>query len=101
MRSLNFYWILISCSLFIFSGTAGAHPHELGKMDHGPSLESYQVDTDFSANHLTKDWSEPNIALAAKSKNDKRFRDKNPDENKIRPESQQIRKQQKQKEQKN
>ena len=99
MRPLTSYWILISCSLFIFSGTAGAHPHELGKMNHGPSLESYQINHDFSANRLAKDWSKPNIALATKSKSDERVRDENRDKSKTHPENQQIRKQQKQKEQ--
>ncbi|SVD39756.1 uncharacterized protein METZ01_LOCUS392610, partial [marine metagenome] len=38
------YWILTLFSLVIFIGTAGAHPHELGEMDHGQSLESYQIE---------------------------------------------------------
>ena len=76
------YWILILFSLVIFSGTAGAHPHELGKLDHGPSLDSYQVDLDFTINHSTKGWHAPDIILAKKdqsengSKSDKSVRDK-------------------------
>ena len=33
MKFCNPYCILTFFSFFIFSGTAGAHPHELGKMN--------------------------------------------------------------------
>ena len=95
MRFLNSYWILILCSLFIFSGTAGAHPHKLGKMSHGPSLESYQVDPDFSIGQLLKDWLDPKIMYANKNKSDKSVRGKNPHKNKINVKGKQTKKQQK------
>jgi ribosomal protein L17 len=60
------YWILVLFSLVIFSGTASAHPHELGKMDHGPSLEDYQIGLDFTKSSTTKSWHDPDITLAKK-----------------------------------
>lgn len=63
------YWILIMFSLLVFSGTAGAHPHELGNVDHGPSLDSYQIGPDFTT--ATKDWHDQNITLAKKNKGKK------------------------------
>ena len=63
------YWILVLFSLVIFSGTAGAHPHELGKMDHGPSLENYQIDLDFTTGDTTKSRHDPDITLAKKDQN--------------------------------
>ena len=62
-------WILILSSLVIFSGTVGAHPHELGKMDHGQSLESYQIELDFATDESTKSWHDSNITLAKKDQN--------------------------------
>jgi len=60
------YWILVLFSIVIFSGTAGAHPHELGKMGHGPSLENYQIDLDFTTVGTAKSWRDPDITLAKK-----------------------------------
>ena len=64
------YWILVLFSLVIFSGTAGAHPHELGKMDHGPSLENYQIDLDFTTGDTTKSRHDPDITLAKKDQSE-------------------------------
>ena len=66
------YWILVLFSLVIFSGTAGAHPHELGKMDHGPSLENYQIDLDFTTAGTAKSWRDPDITLAKKDQSENR-----------------------------
>ena len=90
MKLGSSYWILLSFLFLIFSGTAGAHPHELGKLDHGPSLDSYQVDLDFTINHSTKGWHAPDIILAKKdqsengSKSDKSVRNKKSDKTKNR-----------------
>lgn len=70
MKLGSSYLILLSFSFVIFSGTAGAHPHELGKIDHGPSLESYQVDLDFTTNDSSKSWHYSIITLAKKDKDE-------------------------------
>ena len=61
------YWILVLFSIVILSGIAGAHPHELGEMGHGSSLENYQIKLDFTAENVTKDWHNPDITLAKKN----------------------------------
>lgn len=66
------YWILVLFSLVIFSGTASAHPHELGKMNHGPSLEDYQIGLDFTKSSTTKSWHDPDITLAKKNQSENR-----------------------------
>ena len=71
MRPFLLNLVLVSCSLFVFSVTAGAHPHKSGEMHHGPSLENYQIEINFSASHLTQDGSTPNIKLAAKNEANK------------------------------
>ena len=65
-------WILVLFSLVIFSGTASAHPHELGKMNHGPSLEDYQIGLDFTKSSTTKSWHDPDITLAKKDQSENR-----------------------------
>ena len=83
------YWILVLFSLVIFSGTASAHPHELGKMDHGPSLEDYQIGLDFTKSSTTKSWHDPDITLAKKdqiengSKKDKNVANKKLNKKKV------------------
>jgi len=82
MKFGNLYCILTFFSFFIFSGTAGAHPHELGKMNHGPSLESYQVQLDFTIGGSANRQHDQNITIAKKGKlqttikNDKNLTDK-------------------------
>jgi hypothetical protein len=71
MRPFLLNLVLVSCSLFVFSVTAGAHPHKSGEMHHGPSLENYQIEINFSASHLTQDGSTPNIKLVAKNEANK------------------------------
>ena len=71
MRHFVFNLALVSCSLFVFSITADAHPHKLGEMNHGPSLESYQIELDFSAKRMMPDRSTSNIKLADKNKDNK------------------------------
>ena len=99
MRAFLFNLALVSFSLFIFSVTADAHPHKSSVIHHGPSLESYQIEVDFSSNRLVQDDSGANIKVAKKNKNDKAIIGTKPNKNKTMQKSQRIRKQQK--EQKN
>ena len=71
MRAFLFNLALVSCSLFVFSVNADAHPHKSGVIHHGPSLESYQIEFDFSSNHWVQDDPGSNIKVAKKNKNDK------------------------------
>ena len=68
MKSGAFFWILISFTLLFFSGIAGAHPHGLGTVNHGPSLESYQVDFTPATKNSINDPHDPGMTLANKSK---------------------------------
>ena len=95
MRHFIFNLALVSCSLFVFSITADAHPHKLGEMNHGPSLESYQIELDFSSNHWVQDDPGANIKVAKKNKNDKAITGTKPNKSKTIQKSQRIRKQQK------
>ena len=71
MKLFLFNLALVSCSLFVFSVTVGAHPHKSGEMHHGPSLENYQIEMDFSSNNLLQDGSISNIKIAVKNKANK------------------------------
>ena len=71
MRAFLFNLALVSCSLFVFSVTADAHPHKSGVIHHGPSLESYQIELDFSSNHWVQDDPGSKIKVAKNNKNDK------------------------------
>ena len=95
MRHFVFNLALVSCSLFVFSITADAHPHKLGEMNHGPSLESYQIELDFSSNRWVQDDPSANIKVAKKNKNDKAITGTKPNKSKTIQKNQQIRKQQK------
>ena len=95
MRAFLFNLVLVSCSLFVFSVNADAHPHKSGVIHHGPSLESYQIEVDFSSNRLVQDDSGANIKVAKKNKNDKAITGTKPNKSKTMQKSQQIRKQQK------
>ena len=99
MRAFLFNLALVSFSLFIFSVTANAHPHKSGVIHHGPSLESYQIELDFSSNYWVQDDPGSKIKIAKKNKNDKAITGTKPNKNKTTQKSQRIRKQQK--EQKN
>lgn len=68
MKSGAFFWVLISFTLLFFSGIAGAHPHGLGTVNHGPSLESYQVDFTTATKNSINDPHDPGMTLANKSK---------------------------------
>ena len=68
MRLFLFNLASILCLLFIFSVTASAHPHKAGKINHGPSLENYQIELSFSTEHLIPDGSKPNVKIATKNK---------------------------------
>ena len=95
MRAFLFNLALVSCSLFVFSVNADAHPHKSGVIHHGPSLESYQIEVDFSSNRLVQDDSGAHIKVAKKNKNDKGITGTKPNKSKTRQKSQRIRKQQK------
>ena len=71
MRAFLFNLGLVSCSLFIFSVTANAHPHKSSVIHHGPSLGSYQIELDFSSNHWVQDDPGSKINVAKNNKNDK------------------------------
>ena len=94
MKLFLFNLVLASCSLFVFSITVDAHPHKQGEMHHGPSLESYQIELDFSANRLVQRGSTSNIKIAGKDKTDKTVTEKKPDKNKTIKKNQQQKKQQ-------
>ena len=95
MRAFLFNLALVSCSLFVFSVTADAHPHKSSVIHHGPSLESYQIELHFSSNHWVQDDPGSNIKVAEKNKNDKGITSTKPNKSKTRQKSQRIRKQQK------
>ena len=95
MRSFLFNLALVSFSLFIFSVTADAHPHKSSVIHHGPSLESYQIELDFSSNRWVQDDPGANIKVAKKNKNDKAITGTKPNKSKTMQKSQRIRKQQK------
>jgi hypothetical protein len=95
MRLFLFNLALVSCSLFVFSVTAGAHPHKSGEMHHGPSLENYQIEMDFSANNLIPDGSTSKIKIAVKNKANKAKSVTKKNKNKTIQKNDQIQKQQK------
>ena len=95
MRLFLFNLALVSCSLFVFSVTAGAHPHKSGEMHHGPSLENYQIEMDFSSNNLLQDGSISNIKIAVKNKANKAKSVTKKNKNKTIQKNEQIQKQQK------
>ena len=71
MRAFLFNLALVSYSLFVFSVTADAHPHKSSVIHHGPSLESYQIELEFSSNHWVQDDPGSKINVAKNNKNDK------------------------------
>ena len=95
MRAFLFNLALVSCSLFVFSVTADAHPHKSSVIHHGPSLESYQIELDFSSNRWVHDDPGTKIKVAEKNKNDKAITGTKPNKSKTIQKSQRIRKQQK------
>ena len=95
MRALLFNLALVSCSLFVFSVNADAHPHKSVVIHHGPSLERYQIELDFSSNRWVQDDPGANIKVAKKNKNDKVITGTKPNKSKTIQKSQRIRKQQK------
>ena len=95
MRLFLFNLALVSCSLFVFSVTAGAHPHKSGEMHHGPSLENYQIEMDFSSNNLLQDGSISNIKKAVQNKANKAKSVTKKNKNKTIQKNEQIQKQQK------
>ena len=93
MKLFLFNLASILCLLFIFSVTASAHPHKAGKINHGPSLENYQIELSFSTEHLIPDGSKPNVKIAAKNK--KTEPGTKPDKNKTTLDKEQTQNQQK------
>ena len=71
MRAFLFNLALVSYSLFVFSVNADAHPHKSGVIHHGLSLESYQIEFDFSSNHWVQDDPGSKINVAKNNKTDK------------------------------
>ena len=94
MRAFLFNLALFSYSLFVFSVNANAHPHKSSVIHHGPSLESYQIEFDFSSNHWVQDDPGSNIKVAKKNKNDKAITRTKQNKSKTMQKSQRIRKQQ-------
>ena len=92
MRAFLFNLALVSCSLFVFSVNADAHPHKSGVIHHGPSLESYQIELDFSSNHWVQDDPGSNIKVAKKNNKDKTITVIKPNKNKTTQKSQQNKK---------
>ena len=76
MKPLVFYLSLVLCFFFIFSKTADAHPHTLGTINHGPSLETYNIQIDFSSNKTNSGEKRFNIKLADKNKDNKEISEK-------------------------
>ena len=95
MRAFLFNLALVSCSLFVFSVTADAHPHKSGVIHHGPSLESYQIELDFSSNHWVQDDPGSKIKVAKNNKNDKAITGTKPNKSKTTQKNKQRQKQQK------
>ena len=95
MRAFLFNLVLVSCSLYIFSVTADAHPHKSGVIHHGPLLESYQIELDFSSNYWVQDDPGSTIKVAKKNKNDKAITGTKPNKSKTTQKNKQIQKQQK------
>ena len=65
------YYILIPCLLFLCLGTASAHPHKSGQSDHGPSLENYLIDLDFTIGNVVKEQKKKIIIFSKNGKNKK------------------------------
>ena len=65
------YCILIPYLLFLFWGTASAHPHKSGQSDHGPSLENYLIDLDFTIGNVVKEQKKKIIIFSKNGKNKK------------------------------
>ena len=70
MRSIA-YCILIPCLLFLCLGTASAHPHKSGQSDHGPSLENYLTDLNFTTGNVIKEQKKKIIVFSKHGKNKK------------------------------
>ena len=76
MRSIV-YCILIPCLLFLCLGTASAHPHKSGQSDHGPSLENYLTDLEFTTGNVIKEQKKQIIVFSKHGKNKKNMTIKN------------------------
>ena len=61
------YLIYISLYLIISTGTVWAHPHEYSELHHGPSLESYQTNLNFTTDSSPKRWHDANAAFDNKN----------------------------------
>ena len=91
MRQFIFYLALFS--LFVFAKNTDAHPHKLGEINHGQSLETYNIKIDISDKQNTSDQTIPNIKLADKDK--KELSEKELNKTKIVQKNNQIKIQQK------
>ena len=93
MRAFLFNLALVSCSLFIFLVNADDHPHKSDVIHHGPSLENYQIELNFSTKHMIPDGSKSNFKIA--NKNKKTDSSTKPVKNKTTLDKEQIQKKQK------
>ena len=71
------YCILIPYLLFLFFGTASAHPHKSGQSDHGPSLENYLTNLDFTTGNVIKEQKKQIIVFSKHGKSEKKIAIKN------------------------
>ena len=62
------FLVQILFALLIFVGNASTHPHELGQMKHGPSLEKYQIKIDFTNAGTARIQPSKSIQLADKNR---------------------------------
>ena len=58
--------IIYSILLATFELNVSAHPHKSGKIDHGQSLEKYQIKLNLTNERSTKYLQRPNTSLANK-----------------------------------
>ena len=68
MRPFFLNLALFSYSILFLSVVAEAHPHKPGEIHHGSSLESYQIELDFSKKGSVENESVLNIKMAGKDK---------------------------------
>lgn len=71
MKIRTLYLIYTPFLLVIFFGTANAHPHKSGEMDHGLSLENYQIGIDFTIDNTGNDLTSKGIKSVKKNKTKK------------------------------
>ena len=76
MRFGMAYYIFALYLLIFLYGTANAHPHKSGQMNHGPSLESYGLDLYFNTAAPKKTEYDINIIITKKDQSKKGLKNK-------------------------